>query len=250
MPKKKAGRPKRERKAKLTQTEIDALLLECPWLTPEDLGIVKRRKPRKHRKKEGGEKEPDPKDTSGSSSENEEELDKSDGEGEPEGDIIEKDPALTDAELRIIRDDVHGDRIDDEQFFRLQVLGGRWTLENVGVVADSSICHARGKLVRDWCEAYRFPKQKTFSFNLYTRDGAVRLAKEVRRRANYFARIFFTLDPDELEDFEYTQDHIDKCGEDADFFAWFLGYPIGHPCYERGLEVIRISPRVHESDDE
>ena len=132
-----------------------------------------------------------------------------------------------------------GDR--EELFYRTRVRGGRWTYDNLGQVADVGEALARGGIATEWAALYDFPRSRGFAFGAYGRANAMRLAKEIARKGNYFIGLYLASDD---EDFVYTQADIDNYPEDAEFLDWMLLLDVEHPAYGKGLEIRDMWPRV------
>ncbi len=53
---------------------------------------------------------------------------------------------------------------DDEMCIYTLVRGGKWTVKENGVAADSVTAYAKKDLAANWCVGFGFPKQTSFAF--------------------------------------------------------------------------------------
>lgn len=127
------------------------------------------------------------------------------------------------------------------RYYRFAIRGGNWTSSNVGVAADCAMGIFRDKQTGRWAETFHFPLSKSFKFNLYSRDAAIKLAREFLRRANYFAGLYFDSTDD---NFVYAQHHVAACGDCPGFVSWLCSLDPEDPALRRGQEIRSISPVI------
>lgn len=224
-------------RAKVACDVEDLLLSECPWLDRTDLheATTSGKRPRHvnggHRtaKKKASPPEEEPSEDDASSAASLPDAHAIDDGGEASRQLAEVRVAVA----------LPGD--DVEPYFRVHVRGGNWTKRHKDVVADCAQVKTRDSETRYWCQAFRLAASKSFSFRLYSRDDALRLAREICRRGNFFASLYFDSVDD---DFVYTEDHVTACGDDLDFVTWLCSLDIEYPSFERGQELRSISPQV------
>ena len=169
-------RPAGVRPKKLSEDYIGELLERCPWLTREDL-VDETRHPKRLR-------------VATDAAHHLEDV----SDSEVPADIAaaelahlpEEEEGDVDGELAEVRELLAGGDDDPQEYYKVTVLGGRWTKEHTGEVADYVLAKARGGLADEWAQAVDFPRSRRFSMNRYTREGARWLAKEFARRGNFF----------------------------------------------------------------
>lgn len=220
---------------KLPVTAKDRILVECPWLTPEDLQASSRgprRPPLGPRARQAGRREeessdPEPDDDSEVSV-----ASHSSGKAPP------VDAAEVHRELAELREFLAAPEDDAESYFKVDVRGGAWTLQHRDCMADCVQAKARGSETRYWAQAFGFPKSKSFSFRLYGREDALCLAREFCRRGNYFAALNF----ESLDDnFEYSQEHVTACSDDLTFVTWLCSQDVDAPPFSKGMEIRAVT---------
>ncbi len=215
-----------------TRDDRARLLQEFPWLTEQDLDHAcgfKRLASGKNRKAQQGDQEA----PQGGS-----EAEDSGAEQVPR----EIDEAEVLEELAGIRAE-YEEEGDDDAGFQLEILGGRWTARHVGISADRVAVLARGEAARIWCADYQWPKMTSFSFNRYTQAGAVELAREVLRRANYFFRQWLYAEETE---YKYTDAVIAGYSEELEWVTWMAAQETNSVTLERAMVVRRMVPRSSE----
>jgi hypothetical protein len=75
--------------------------------------------------------------------------------------------------------------------FYTRILGGKWTAEHAGVIADAVAGYVRGGAPKAWCNRYAFPKQAAFYIVKYKSQAAcTAMAREYCRRGQHFYAIY------------------------------------------------------------
>ena len=223
-------------RGRCSATVVDLLLQECPFLDKEDFEGPKPVAKRAMSNRNVPHEHLDQSENSG--------IDEDDDAAHPDGDDEEDDAAHPDGdagiELAGVRADlaVAGDHTD--AYFRVTV-EATVTRDHTGQVTDCARGQATNGNVKRWCDDYAFPKGKSFAFNLYEREGAMKLAREFCRRGNYFA----ALHAESMGDhFELSDHDVAACGDGGEFVAWFVSLDHEDPGYRKGLEVKEIAPRT------
>lgn len=128
-----------------------------------------------------------------------------------------------------------------EMSWYTRVLGGRWTVQNKGVIADGVLgtCRASAK---EWSLAYGWPRSRTYYFSRYTREGAHKLAEEFCRRSEHFYRLFVDDGAVDSWEFAYNQSHIDSYEESLEFISWLCEQDIESPMFAAGNDLRRLVP--------
>ena len=130
---------------------------------------------------------------------------------------------------------------DDQTWFYMHILGGKWTLENKGVHADAAASYARKGVSTEWCLRFNYPRQASFMFRKYGREGAVHLAKEWCRRSHFFFMQW--LNSDDGDAFAFSEDVLQAYQEPGEFVDWVLSLPVEDPCFDRACELRDSVPR-------
>lgn len=167
-------------RTKLTSTTEDLILERCPWLERDDLRewmpVAKRARHRgddaaSRPAKEGD----DAADATDKDCDDDLSLLGGDDEAAGSGDVA-RDLADVREELAVLEDST-------EPYYKVNIRGGKWTIEHKKEVADCAQAVPRDAETRYWSIAYELPSSKSFSFRLYGRDSALALAREFCRRA-------------------------------------------------------------------
>lgn len=144
-------------------------------------------------------------------------------------------------ELLALRSEWGLDMGDAQEFFFLGILGGSWTLQNRGVLADSVGGFAKPGLAKEWCRSFEFPMQQAYAFARYGREPSNQLAQEFVRRA----ALLFKMWLDGAGSFEYRQEHIDAYTKGDEWRTWVASLNGGDRWATRRVaEVRRLSPRL------
>lgn len=122
----------------------------------------------------------------------------------------------------------------------MKLPGGLWTAANKGVPADCAACLTR-RIAEDFCKMYKFPKKKSFMFNLYGEVSAVALATEWSKRGNYYFGRWTEAGAD--LGYAFSDDDIKGCEEDLDWLDFACGIEISDPAFPRITEVRAWAPR-------
>ena len=173
----------RSKVCKPSLSEVQALLLEFPFLSQADLdkALGKQRSERVKavRKPRIAGKKID--EDSSSSSEVASASDKDDDlDLDAVGPVFDKD------ELAALRHDLC-DEVEEFTHFYVHYRGGLYIFADEGVVSNSAACMARGAMVKYWCDCYSWQLKYQFHYSVYGQDGANELAKEVCRRGEFFS---------------------------------------------------------------
>ena len=91
--------------------------------------------------------------------------------------------------------------------------------------------------MRQWCEEYHWPKEKSYFFSIYTQEGAAQLAHEFVRRANRYYSIWLGQDDD-----LYVFSDADRVHEDLDFHNWMVTLDALSPAFAKGNELLGLWP--------
>ena len=138
--------------------------------------------------------------------------------GDVDGELVLYDDDAAREELAVIRADyVVGD--DENINLYTRILGGAWTMREMGVAADAVSCYARAWCL-PWCASYGWPTSSRYGFVRYGRDEAHQLAREWLRRAEYFYNLFVVAGYD--EHFQYTVVHCTEYEENLDFIVFII----------------------------
>lgn len=154
------------------------------------------------------------------------------------GDAEEAPEVFDDARLAELRDELAWDESDDTYFF-LHILGGRWTHTHKGVHADGAGGYARQGMVTSWCKRYGWPRQASFMFNKYGREGAVQLSKEYCRRSHFYFMLFVQSGTD---DFAFTPEALQSYQEGSEWLDWLCSLGNEDPGFKRGLAMRAMAP--------
>jgi hypothetical protein len=203
------------------------LLDEFPWLTEDDLPV--RAKPRRGPFGRG----PDMvagRDGSDSSA--------SDIEAEAAEELVEDVVIEVADDLAAIREHYAGD--PEWRWFHVRVLGGAWTLEHVGVVADTIGGYARTTDVKNWCHLHGWPRQMSFSIRKYGGEAANILGTEFCDRGHYFYELYLAAgSPD---DFVYTMEHRNQYEPSMEWLDWITALPIEDDLFAKASSINDLVP--------
>ena len=160
--------------------------------------------------------------------------------------LSEGEEAAVDAEMDELRAEMRdGDEADsdgdDIAFYTTVILGGKWTKRKKKVVSDFVLTHAVSKLAKQWAKDHKFPRSKRFSRKLYGPAGAEQLAREFRRRANFFANQYYTAFMND-EEFEHTAETNSAYVEDISYLNWALELAEDDPCWMKVHELRLLMP--------
>ena len=234
-----------------------ALLAANPWLTEEDLGTGKRKAGKRMPRVAAPDEPPggDPADDSDSSDTPDDPPPLPPPLGAPQGMevgeadaemVVHEDPGPAPPALLELRREFWWE--DQERMhFYTRFLGGWWTLAHRGVECERIAGLARAH-AESWCDIYGFPKEKTFTFRVYGRDGSIKLAREFARRANYYYLLM--VDSGLEYDFEYTQEIIDTYEYELDYLNWVTELANDDPCFEKALAIRDTKPRFGPCQEE
>lgn len=169
----------------------------------------------------------------------EEEGDEEDEEEPPV--VEEQDEGFVEEELAEVRDLLALDPTERQEYFVVRVLGGRWTKEHTGEVADYVMAKARGGLADEWARAVGFPRSRRFSMNRHTAEGARELAKELARRGDFFCSQYYdgwtAAGP-----FKHSAASHALYSESGEYLDWACSLDIDGPCFVAVVELQQICP--------
>ena len=229
------GNDKKQKSKSATASERDDISKEHPWLSKDDLPGGGKSKPR--RKKERRDKRRASEAVSSESSASDKEDEERPG---PVDDAV-NDEEVGDPmeELEVIRDELRWEEADP--YFYVRVMGGRWTMANRGVAANSSGGFARNEVI-PWCDLYRFPKQCSHAFGRFDgREAATNLTREYCRRGNFFYKFYADGPGDE---YEYTPDIINSYVESAEWLDFVCGLDIFSRAFAAAVLIRAMAPVI------
>ena len=94
-------------------------------------------------------------------------------------------------ELDEMRRSWHGPLEDEAFSFKVGILGGKWTMEHVGKVADAFRGYACTADSKAWCDLYLFQNAMRFNISAYGEKTASALALHWARRMEYFYNVWY-----------------------------------------------------------
>jgi hypothetical protein len=225
----------REKKKRTTASEREDVLKQYPWLSSEDLPGGPKSKRRSAAERHSRKR------TSGAVS-----SDDGTASDQEEGDLG-VDAAVAASgdeggdpmhELAVIRDELAWD--EEEPYFYIHVMGGRWTRLNRGVPANSIGGKARRGVI-PWCDLYSFSKQCSHAFGLYGREESTFLSREFCRRGNFFYQFYDDAPGDE---YAYTSDVVNSYVETEEWLDFVCGLDIESPAFAAGVAVRAMVPVI------
>ena len=101
-----------------------------------------------------------------------------------------------------------------------------------GLTADIASVFASGKMVKDWCILYHWPKQRGYSFNRYTEEGAYELALEFVRKSNFMVAAM--VDDKLTNGYIYSQALLDSYVPSDRFISWSQTVPVESAEFKEG----------------
>ena len=113
----------------------------------------------------------------------------------------------------------YGDFDEKADSFAIRLLGGKWTKKYKDVIADFVAVVPVGATAKEYCGNFSWPQKVSFSIRKYTMDGAMAMAREVKRRANHFYGIFLRGDD---ENFIFSDDDLESYEEDLGWVTWLI----------------------------
>lgn len=165
---------------------------------------------------------------------------------EPDSEPAEAD-TLDDAQLEAIFASLEKKRAEWRELcapkrvnFADLVLGGAWTEENRGVLADGVKASARGKAAQVWCERYHIGKEKSFRFGRYGERPVAFLSDFWCSRMQYFFDLYADGDP---ETFAYTAEDLEGAPRAEDIKNFPADLLDNHPFWAKKQEIEAIVPR-------
>ena len=233
-------------RTKIAPKVTDFILAECPWLDREDIEPVQ--KPAAKRARRCGDAPARPRGSPRAEDSDGDDGASSvaasgggaDGDGADDDDIEDNEEIDVEGDLADMRARLHVPEDHAEPYFKVSIRGGRWTLEHKDSVADCTLGATNAQLTRVWRAAFSFPLSTSFSFRLYSRPGALALAREFCRRGNYFANLYF--EARSQDDFVYTQADVAALDDDLDFVTWMCSLDVDEPAFSKGQEIRELAP--------
>ena len=225
----------KEKRKRPTVAERDDIFKEHPWLSKDDLPGGGKSKPRRRAERRDKRCVSDTASSESSASDQEEEgqpvLVDDAVNGEEVGNPME--------ELAIIRDELRWE--EEDPYFYVRVMGGRWTMKNRGVVANSVGGFARSEVL-PWCDLYNFPKQCSHAFMRFGgREVATKLTHEYCRRGNFFYKFYVDALGDE---YEYTSDIINSYVESEEWLDFVCGLDIHSHAFGAAALIRTVAPVI------
>ena len=212
------------------RSDREKLRCEFPWLTEEDLDracgftrIPAGKRSRLHEASFDDELADEPPAFDERSDDQQEEVDI---------DVVREQLACVRAQYE--------EDLGDDDGFHVKILGGKWTAEHIGTIADRVSANARGQAAMEWCAEFKWPRMTSFAFNRYSEVGAVELAREVARRANHFYRLWLWSDDDP---FRYTPEHLESYIEDFEWLDWMCAQDPNSVSFARGQLLRQMLPK-------
>jgi hypothetical protein len=136
-------------------------------------------------------------------------------------------------ELAALRKE-RADEFANDDFFWTKVRGGGWTFEHTGVVGDYAAAYARGGIALEWCNGWAYPKQASFSYNLYGVENAHILSREYCRRSKHFFMMWLN-SPNDL--FTFSDLDLKSYNDSGEFLEMMCAVHIESPTFVRGREL-------------
>ena len=217
-----------------------ALRAQFPWLTDADFFHSRAHRRARQSEARGHQGTPDADPAA------------DDGQQESSGEESADDEALHEADWTVasslarLRLDFAAPE-DNQWNFALKWLGGNWTYEHHGVVADKVAAAAVGSIASDWCVGYGLQTRYTFSIEHYTREGAVMLARETCRRLEHFISFFIEARD---ENFLYTEEMLNSYQEDATWQNLVSLWPAASKFHKRAIRLRSIVPENWDEAEE
>ena len=129
---------------------------------------------------------------------------------------------------------------EEDLYFKVRILGGRWSAEQFGVAAQDIGAFSKNREVDIWCSAVGWPKAKSWRISKYGHDNCHALASECARRGNFWMRLWVTEGSPAPFNFE---PRAGTYVADQAFSEWFDGLPIGSALFKAAMELRDIVPR-------
>jgi hypothetical protein len=104
-------------------------------------------------------------------------------------------------ELDEMRRSWHGPLEDGAFSFKTSIMGGKWTKEHVGMVADAFRGYAATGDAKAWCVLYHLQNAMRFNISAYGEKTANALALHWARRMEYFYNVWYA---QELPNYRFT----------------------------------------------
>ena len=128
----------------------------------------------------------------------------------------------------------------ERMHFFIHVLGGEWTKKHKDKEADAVGGYSRAG-VKAFCDYYHLPKQMTCYFSVYGYDPSHALAKEWCARMEYYYGVYLDAEGD---DFMFCQEEVDEYVPEKEWFDFMTSLDIEHPAFSKGMEIMRMKPRL------
>ena len=198
---------------------LERLREEYPWLTEADLGtLLHGRRPADHERSTGRADKPVPK----------------------KKEIIDEEFAKEVQKELDAKRDKWISELPDTNFY-VHIAGGGWTKEVKHVVADQAICLARAH-VHEFCRAYKWPRQKGFSFNKFVDEhNANQLAQAWQERGHHFYEMWTAESGGSLE-FQFSDEQLDSFAHPEEWLDWALSIFEHDVVWQSVQEVVYAKP--------
>ena len=143
------------------------------------------------------------------------------------------------AQLDDMRSDLLGSD-DPGSYFRVRVLGGRWSATSRGVAATDIGSYAKNRDTEIWCSGVGWPSRKSFAVNRYGHAACRHLAAAYCRKGDFFFKAWMDAGSPAPFNFEPL---VGAYEEDDEYAQWFSGVPIESPSFEAALQLQNLTPR-------
>ena len=124
--------------------------------------------------------------------------------------------------------------------FYVRVLGGKWTAEHVGQMADAAQGLARGGGPLKWCRQFKFPRWRRFGIQRFSMMSAHMLAGEFCRRGMFFYNMW--LERGSPANMSYSADDAASYEETLEWVTWLTELDVESMEFEVGLEIRKLVP--------
>lgn len=128
---------------------------------------------------------------------------------------------------------------DPDITFRVRVLGGKWTKENLRVAADAVGGHAATETGKEFCKSYKMGSSMRFNFNKYGEVVAAGLAKHWCERMEYWFGIWFE---QPRWDFEFSEELKEGALVNEALMVAASDLPLEHPVWDALAKINAVSP--------
>jgi hypothetical protein len=142
-------------------------------------------------------------------------------------------------ELDLMRRDWCGPLEDEAFSFKVGILGGKWTMEHVGKVADAFRGYACTADAKAWCDLYLFQNAMRFNISAYGEKTASALALHWARRMEYFYNVWYA---QELPRYNYTDDDYEALPFTEELADALEHVPVEDAAWDAYTKVDQLRP--------